>query len=49
VLPSWLNFVRIRGLSIGRARLDVLFKREQEVTSFTVVKKEGPLRIVMEE
>lgn len=49
VLPNWLNFVRIRGLAIGRARLDVLFKREQEVTSFTVVKKEGPLRIVMEE
>lgn len=49
VLPRWLNHVHVTNLCVGRARLDVLFRREGEVTSFTVKRKEGPLRIVMEE
>ena len=48
-LPVWLNNVSLTGFQIGESRLAITFNRQEGVTSFTVPKKEGKLRIVMEE
>ncbi len=48
-LPPWLNRVKFSNLRIGPSRLDITFTRQEGVTSFTVPKKHGKLRIVMEE
>ena len=48
-LPPWLTRVSISNLRIGSARLTMTFTRQEGMTSFTVPKKEGKLRIVMEE
>jgi len=48
-LPTWLNNVSLSNLQIGASRINISFSRQEGVTSFTVPKKEGKLRIVMEE
>ena len=48
-LPPWLNRVKLSNVRIGSSRLDITFTRQEGVTSFTVPRKEGKLRIVMEE
>lgn len=48
-LPVWLNHVNLSNIKIGDSRLTITFNRQEGVTSFTVPKKEGKLRIVMEE
>lgn len=48
-LPAWLNYVEISNLQIGKSRLSIAFNREENVTGFTVKKKEGKLKIIMEE
>jgi glycogen debranching enzyme len=48
-LPEWLNQVTISNLRIGQAVITITFSRQQGVTSFTVPKKQGKIRIVMEE
>lgn len=48
-LPTWLNKVNLRNLVVGPAKLAVSFAREGRVTGFSVIKKEGGLRIIMEE
>lgn len=48
-LPVWLNKVGFSNLQIGASRINISFNRQEGVTSFTVPKKEGKLRIVMEE
>ncbi len=48
-LPPWLEKVTLRNLRVGRARLSLLFRREEEVTVFSVIDKQGDVRVVMEE
>lgn len=48
-LPPWLDRVHLSNLRIGSSRLAMTFSRQEGVTSFTVPRKEGKLRIVMEE
>jgi len=49
VLPSWLNTVEVRNLRVGRSRISLVFRREGEITGFSLMEKEGDVRVVMEE
>lgn len=48
-LPTWLNTVEVRNLTVGGSRLSLVFRREGEITSFSLLSREGDLRVVMEE
>jgi len=48
-LPAWLNEVKMKGLRLGKGVLDISFRRENGRTSFMVLKKEGEMKIIMEE
>ena len=48
-LPTWLNTVEIRNLAVGDSRLSLVFRREEEITSFSLLSREGDVRVVMEE
>jgi glycogen debranching enzyme len=48
-LPTWLNTVEVRNLVVGTSRISLLFRREGEITSFSVLAREGDVRVVMEE
>ena len=48
-LPTWLNTVEVRNLAVGRSRISLVFRREGEITSFSVLSREGDVRVVMEE
>jgi glycogen debranching enzyme len=48
-LPRWLNEVELRNLRVGNSTLSLMFRREGEVTAFTLASKEGDVRVVMEE
>lgn len=47
-LPTWLNTVEVRNLAVGDSRISIVFRREAEITSFSVLSREGDLRVVME-
>lgn len=48
-LPTWLNTVELRNLRVGNSRLALVFRREGEITSFSMLSREGDVRVVMEE
>jgi glycogen debranching enzyme len=48
-LPTWLNTVEVRNLTVGSSRISMVFRREGEITSFSLLSREGDLRVVMEE
>jgi glycogen debranching enzyme len=48
-LPTWLNSVEVRNLAVGDSRLSLVFRREGEITSFSLLSREGDVRVVMEE
>jgi glycogen debranching enzyme len=48
-LPPWLNTVELRNLRVGNSRLSLVFRREGEITSFSLLSREGDVRVVMEE
>jgi len=48
-LPSWLNTVEVRNLRVGDSSVSMVFRREGEITSFSLLSREGDLRVVMEE
>ncbi|HEX6332354.1 MAG TPA: amylo-alpha-1,6-glucosidase [Actinomycetota bacterium] len=48
-LPSWLNTVEVRNLAIGDSRISLVFRREGEITSFSLLSRDGDVRVVMEE
>ncbi len=48
-LPTWLNTVEVRNLAVGGSHISLLFRREGEITSFSVLSREGDVRVVMEE
>ncbi|MFA5890205.1 MAG: amylo-alpha-1,6-glucosidase [Actinomycetota bacterium] len=49
MLPPWLNWVELRNLRVGDALISLIFRREGETTSFSLLSKLGSLRVVMEE
>ena len=49
VLPPWLNTVELKNLRVGDSMLHLVFRREGETTSFSMLNKEGSVRVVMEE
>lgn len=48
-LPPWLGTVELRNLRVGPSRLSLVFRREGEITSFSLLSREGDVRVVMEE
>jgi glycogen debranching enzyme len=48
-LPAWLNTVELRNLQVGRSRISLVFRREGEITSFSMLSRDGDVRVVMEE
>jgi glycogen debranching enzyme len=48
-LPTWLNTVEVRNLRVGESTVSMVFRREGEITSFSLLSREGDLRVVMEE
>ena len=49
VLPPWLNTVELRNLRVGDSTLHLVFRREGDTTSFSMLNKAGSVRVVMEE
>jgi glycogen debranching enzyme len=48
-LPTWLNTVEVRNLAVGTSRISLVFRREGEITSFSLLQREGDVRVVMQE
>jgi glycogen debranching enzyme len=48
-LPTWLNTVEVRNLAVGDSRISLVFRREGEITSFSLLSRDGNVRVVMEE
>lgn len=48
-LPPWLNEVEVRNLRVGDSTLSLVFRREGETTGFSLLSREGDVRVVMEE
>ena len=48
-LPSWLNTVELRNLCVGDSRISLLFRREGDITGFSLLAREGDVRVIMEE
>ena len=48
-LPPWLNTVELRNVQVGGGRVSLVFRREGEITSFSLLSREGDVRVVMEE
>jgi glycogen debranching enzyme len=48
-LPPWLNWVELRNLKVGDSTISLLFRREGEMTAFSLLSKDGSVRVVMEE
>ena len=48
-LPRWLNRVELRNLRVGGSTLTLVFRREGDTTGFSLVSKDGDVRVVMEE
>jgi glycogen debranching enzyme len=49
MLPSWLTQVELRNLRVGSSRIGLLFRREGDITGFSLIGREGDVRVVMEE
>jgi glycogen debranching enzyme len=49
VLPRWLGEVTLSNLRVGRTTMRLRFRREGGQTSFSVLDKQGPARIVVVE
>jgi glycogen debranching enzyme len=48
-LPPWLNQVELRNLRVGKSTISMVFRREGEITAFSLLDRKGDLRVVMEE
>ena len=48
-LPPWLNTVELHNLRVGGSAISVVFRRQGETTGFSLLEKEGNLRVLMEE
>jgi glycogen debranching enzyme len=48
-MPPWLNTVELHNLRVGRSTISVVFRRQGETTGFSLLEKQGNLRVLMEE
>ena len=48
-LPPWLNVVELRNLRVGQSTISLVFRREGEITGFSLLDRKGDVRVVMEE
>ena len=48
-LPDWLNTVELRNLRVGDSRIRLMFRREGAITGFSLLDREGDVRVIMEE
>jgi glycogen debranching enzyme len=48
-LPPWLNVVELRNLRVGSSRISLVFRREGEITGFSLLDRKGDVRVLMEE
>jgi glycogen debranching enzyme len=48
-LPPWLNFVELRNLRVGSSTISMVFRREGELSAFSLLDRKGNVRVVMEE
>jgi glycogen debranching enzyme len=48
-LPPWLNVVELRNLRVGSSTISLVFRREGEITGFSLLDRKGDVRVVMEE
>jgi len=48
-LPPWLSWVELRNLRVGDSTISLVFRREGEMTGFSLLAKEGSVRVIMEE
>jgi glycogen debranching enzyme len=48
-LPPWLNEVELRNMRVGDSTLSLAFRREGDMTSFSLLERTGDVRVVMEE
>jgi glycogen debranching enzyme len=48
-LPGWLNTVELHALRVGGSTVSIVFQRRGETTGFSLLDKEGDVRVLMEE
>jgi glycogen debranching enzyme len=48
-LPGWLNTVELHDLRIGDSTVSIVFQRQGETTGFSLLGKDGDVRVLMEE
>jgi glycogen debranching enzyme len=48
-LAPWLDTVELHNLRVGHSTISVVFRRQGETTGFSLLEKEGDLRVLMEE
>jgi glycogen debranching enzyme len=48
-LPGWLNTVELHDLRVGDSTVSIVFQRQGEMTGFSLLDKEGDVRVLMEE
>ena len=48
-LPPWLNFVELRNLRVGASTISLVFRREGEITGYSLLDRKGDVRVLMEE
>jgi glycogen debranching enzyme len=48
-LPGWLNQVELRNLRVGDSSISLVFRREGEITAFSLLDRKGDVRVLMEE
>jgi glycogen debranching enzyme len=48
-LPPWLNVVELRNLRVGTSTTSLVFRRQGEITAFSLLERKGDVRVVMEE
>jgi glycogen debranching enzyme len=47
-LPPWLEEVELLGLKVGDSSLSLVFRRDGDTTGFSLLSKQGDVRVVME-
>jgi glycogen debranching enzyme len=48
-LPGWLHTVELHDLRVGRSTVSIVFQRQGERTGFSLLGKDGDVRVLMEE
>jgi glycogen debranching enzyme len=48
-LPGWLNTVELHDVRVGSSTVSVVFQRQGEMTGFSLLDRDGDVRVLMEE